>query len=324
MPKFRLPAIPTWDCDSPVEIADWWEIETLRANSKRSSLNDLRAGVGRQAETDPSSDTEADIDEESRFDYAVGEITYRKNSCSEAAYPFKFMPNTERVLGVKPIPRGRHAQGWWLYMFLLLTTRLNMNDRRMFNGVDGTLLFEEVCEVALMGLGGNNLKSHRFGTSSGQGNFAQKLNGFFADLQEFSLRADRPIPDHGGDDGLDIGIWNTFFWGGSTKPPQGKRILLAQCKTGTSWDRADMQRLQPSSFFEKWMAPIPLGEMSRAFMTSSRVDAHQWEDCHRDGGLFFDRCRIVDYAAGRLLPDLFSRIKSWTNGAISCEDLGVR
>lgn len=324
MPKFRLPAIPSWDCDSPVEIADWWEIESTRAQSRSASLNALRAGVAREAETDPATDAEADIDEESRFDYAINEVKYRINVCTAAAYPFRFSENSERVLTVVQPLGGDGGQSWWLYMFLLLTTRLNMNTRREFAGVDGTLLFEEVCEVALMTFGGAKLKSHRFGTSKSQGNFPAKLRAFFADLKEFDLREDREIPNHGGDDGLDIGMWNTFNWGGETKPPQGKLILLAQCKTGTSWEKADMQRLQPDTFFDKWMAHSPLGATARAFMTSSRVDAREWEDCHREGGLFFDRCRIVDYAAGRLPTEMFSRLRSWTAGAIACEDLGVR
>jgi hypothetical protein len=321
MPKFRLPAIPTWDCDSPVEIADWWEIEALRATNQSASLNDLRAGIARQSETDPSGDAEADIEEESRFDFSIAEVKYRISGCN-TAYPFEFKADSERVLLVKQA--APNNQNWWLYVFLLLATRLNMNTRRTFADIDGTLLFEEVCEVALKAICGPRFMSHRFGTSSGQGNFPNKLKGFFAALREFELRTDREIPNHGGDDGLDIALWNTFSWSGADVPPQGKLVLLAQCKTGTSWDKADLQRLHPTSFFDKWMSPSPLGATARAFMVSGRVDGNEWEDCHRDGGLFFDRCRIVDYAAGQLPDVLFARVRAWTEGAISCVDLGVR
>lgn len=322
MPKFRLPAIPSSDCDSPVEIADWWEIEALRAASRSASLNELRANVARQAEINPGTDAEADIEEESRFDFAIEEIKHRVNVCNAAAYPFAFRADSERVLVVRAAQP--EDQGWWLYVFMLMATRLNMNTRRSFAGIDGTLLFEEICEVALTAIYGPKMRTHRFGTSSGQGGFPNKLRAFFADLQEYALRDNRVIPEHGGDDGLDIALWNTFSWAGAAPPPRGKLILLAQCKTGTSWDKSDLQRLQPDSFFDKWMSPTPLGATARAFMIAGSVDATEWEDCHRDGGLFFDRCRIVDYAAGRLPAPLLARIRAWTEGAIACEDLGDR
>jgi hypothetical protein len=323
MPKFRLPALPTYDCDSPVEIADLWETVTLVANSQKASLNDLRSIVRRQAESEPELDAEENIEEESRFDFAIDEIRYRMAACGSGNYPFSFAQNSDRVIEVEA---GIAPERRLIYLFLLLTTRLNMNARRTFNKIDGPLLFEEVCEVALKNVWSNRASSHRFGTSSGQGNFPAKLKAFFDELREFSLRDDRGIPNHGGDDGIDLAVWNSFAWKDADpkQTPQGKLILLAQCKTGTSWGKADLQRLQPTSFFENWMVHTPLGQTARAFMASARIDAKEWEDHHRYGGLFFDRCRIVDYAAGSLPDEIFQRLKSWTEAALACQDLGVR
>ena len=163
MPKFRLPAIPTSDCDSPVEIADWWEVEALRAASRSASLNELRASVARESETDPGTDAEDDIEEEARFDFAIEEIKHRINVCNAAAYPFAFRPDSERVLTVKAAQPD--DQGWWLYVYMLMATRLNMNTRRTFADIDGTLLFEEVCEVALTAMYGPKMKAHPLRTS---------------------------------------------------------------------------------------------------------------------------------------------------------------
>jgi hypothetical protein len=323
MPKFRLPALPTYDCDSPVEIADLWEVVAVLSNSKKASLNDLRAIIRRQAESDPDSDAEEDIEEESRFDFATDEIRYRIAACGLNNYPFCFAQNSERVIELKVAIAPERSL---LYLFLLLTTRLNMNTCRIFNQVDGPLLFEEVCEVALKKIWSDRVCSHRFGTSSGQGNFPNKLESFFNNLREFTLRTDRIIPNHGGDDGLDLAVWNSFTWEGANpiQTPRGKLILLAQCKTGTSWDKADLQRLQPINFFENWMQHTPLGQTARVFMASSRIDMREWEDHHRYGGLFFDRCRIVDYAAGHLPNDVFQKLQSWTEGAVVSQDLGIR
>jgi hypothetical protein len=276
--------------------------------------------VQKEAESRPDSDTEDDIEEESRYDFAMEEIRYRLAACGPNNYPFHFLANSERVIVFRPDSlTGKRL----LYVFLLLTTRLNMKTRRSFSGIDGALLFEEVCEIALGSMWGDRYACHRFGTSSGQRNFPQKLKGFFAALKEFGLRTDRRIPHHGGDDGIDVATWNTFSWTGDFKEPQGKLIVMAQCKTGTSWDNADLERLQPSTFFVKWMEHPPLGEQVRAFMVSSRVDLRKWEDTHRHGGLFFDRCRIVDYAVGRLPGSLFERVRLWTQDAMKCPDLGM-
>jgi len=320
MPKFRLPGLPTEASDSPVEIADWWEIVALKSKGKKASLNDLRAIRHRQTETDPDTDAEEDIEEESRFDFAIDEIRYRFAACG-ANYPFRLVGQFDRVLDYNA---EDPEESRLLYLFLLLTTRLNMNSRREFNDIDGPLLFEEVCEIALKSIWNDRAKIHRFGTSSGQGDFPQKLKAFFQDLQEFDLRSDRVIPNHGGDDGLDIAIWTSFTWMplDNSRAPQGKLILLAQCKTGTSWKVPDLQRLQPDSFFGKWMAPQPCGQTARAFMASARIEQIDWEDHHRDGGLFFDRCRIFDYAVGRLPKDVFAKVRLWTEGALACPDLG--
>jgi hypothetical protein len=323
MPKFRLPGLPTSTCDSPVEIADFWEIETLIASSKKASLNNLRATLHRETESDPATDAELDIEEESQLDFAIDEIRYRIATCGPTRYPFGFSGESDRVLIYKA---DRPEQMRLLYIFLLLVTRMNMNIRRTFNDVDGPLLFEEVCEAALKGVWSNRTKTHRFGTSSGQGNFPNKLKSFFDDLEEFPLRSDREIPNHGGDDGLDIAVWTSFTWAPSeqSNAPRGKLILLAQCKTGTSWEVADLQRLQPDSFFGKWMAPEPCGQTVRAFLASARVDRNKWEDHHRDGGLIFDRCRIFDYTAENLPESVFSKVRIWTEAALECSDLGIR
>lgn len=315
MPKFRLPDLPAASCDSAVEIADWWELEAIRAEANKTSLGSLRRTAIRPSESDPETDITEDIEEEARFDFAIEEIRLRQLALPDGHYPFVF-GSSERVLKFEHTNPNR-----WLYIYLLLATRLNMTDRKVQVGIDGALLFEEVCEVALKAYAGPRHRSHRFGTSAGQGNFSAKLTALFKDLNEFSLRDDREIPNHGGDAGLDLALWGQFTWKGTSAPRRGKLILLAQCKTGTSWGDADLSRLQPKPFFDCWMAPPPLGETTRAFMVASCIEQAGWENCHRLGGLIFDRLRVVDCAATHIPAELASRIRKWTQAALKCEDL---
>jgi len=324
MSSFRLPAPPSPSTESPVEIADFWEILATGQPGSDISLSSVRAVIDRVAESDPAEDAEEDIEEEGRFDDAIDEVKYRMCVCGEA-YPFYFTSDSERVLALRD--EGTCAKRA-LYLFLLLATRLNMNSRRVFEEIDAPLLFEEVCEAALKEMCGPRGRTHRFGTSAGDQNFDDRLRSFFSELQEFALRDDREIPKHGGDDGLDLAWWNTFAWHcdipyqGVHERPPGKLIVLAQCKTGTSWAAPDMQRLQPSTFFDKWMTHTPLGQTARSFMAAARVDHSEWEDMHREGGMFFDRCRIVDYAAPRMSDELWIKVRRWTTAAAVCPDLG--
>lgn len=46
-----------------------------------------------------------------------------------------------------------------------------------------------------------------------------------------------------------------------------------------------------------------------------------WEELFRNGGIFFDRCRIMDYLPESLDNDLFNRIHHWLSEIIrACVD----
>ena len=282
----------------------------------------VRAAITKHAEVDPDGDAEEDIAEEDRLDFTIREIQERTAICGAAHYPFKLADASDRGLEAKTLA---DASGFWLYVFLLLTTRLNMKERQILAGVNAPLLFEEICEAALRTIGGQRTVVHRFGTSAGSQNFAERLKTFFKELDEYPLRTDRDIPKHGGDDGLDLALWNKFSWQGETRwrpevgSPRGKFIILAQCKTGTSWDEAAVNRLRPRNFFGKWMKRLPRGQASRAFMVACRVEPQKMEDYQEDC-IFFDRCRIVDYAAANLPADVLPRIVAWTDAALACPD----
>src|ERR1051325_7666100 len=72
----------------------------------------------------------------------------------------------------------------------------------------------------------------------------------------------------------------------------------------------------------KCMTPTPMGQTARTFMAATRVDRNEWEDMHREGGMFFDRCHIVDYALSRMTDELRTKVRTWTMAATACADLG--
>src|SRR5438874_12305209 len=102
MPTFRLPGLPSAQTESPVEIADFWELVALRTEGRRAALSTLRAAVARSAEVDADLDAEEDIEEEGRFDDAIEEIRYRRAACGAAFYPFDWDPDSDRVIVLQP------------------------------------------------------------------------------------------------------------------------------------------------------------------------------------------------------------------------------
>ncbi len=318
---FRLPGIPTVDVSqgdraSPVEIADFWEISCLRSPRKRASSEDIKLVLQRPAETDAESDDEADIRLEAIIEDAANEIRNRQEACGSGhhEYPFHF-EGASLLLKESDRPDDESNR---LYLFLLLATRLNMNADRNHGGHDGTLLFEEVCETCLGNVFGSRRLSLGFGASKIGGSFPTRMTRLCGSLGEgVQRKRNVSYQQNSGDDGLDLASWLPF-----SDRRRGKPIIFAQCKTGSSWTTADMRRLDPEAFCNLWMHPKPLLPPSRAFMAASRFDQDEWERSIY-AGLFFDRCRIMDFSDG--IPALLLvRMREWTNAAMQSQPFTMR
>lgn len=315
---FRLPNIPTIDASHPsqastVEIADLWEILALQSEKGSTSLEAIKSILQLASNPDPDSDSEADIELEGLLFGVLTEIKDRLKSCGSALpiYPFNFR-DTEVIIS-KPIEHGHYS-----YLFLLLATRLNMAQHRSHAGHDGTLLFEEVCEVALGNIFGSRRQTLRFGASKLGGGFGDRMQELCEALKdELKAKQNVSYQQDSGDDGLDIAAWMPF-----ADERRGKHAIFAQCKTGSSWGIGDLRRLDPDMFCKLWMHPVPLVLPKRAFMSARRFEEANWEKSGY-AELFFDRCRIMDHLQD-MPKDLMKKIIEWVDAAMLSESFTMK
>jgi hypothetical protein len=233
------------------------------------------------------------------------ELEKRANICG-IAYPFRL--RLGEVLEHNELDENNKPAV--IYRYLLLCTRLNMSDNRRHADFDGALLFEELsAEVMRAYLGFDRAKAMVFGTSVG-GGFAGKVGELCTTLNEGGAYAPVDASGAAANDGkLDALAWIPF-----TDLNPGKLILFGQSKTGTSWSE-QLTQSRPKDFAKKWFSKRHfLVEPVRTLCVAESVDPDRWESHCIDGGLLFDRCRLVEYS-GRIDAALFDKIYRWTIAA---------
>jgi hypothetical protein len=301
---FKLPALPSARAGLH-ELADFAELLAWANNSVSS--REIVAFLGRGSESEPNVGCEDSDDDNAAFlDEVMNEIERRQVAC-RVGYPYT-LDTQGNVLHYQPSEDGHQAI---LYGYLLLSTRLNMTTSRTHAGIDGTLLLEEVSAVALRNyLGSGRAKSFVFGTAAGSANFSGKVNDMCRAIGEGGIfRALDTGAVQANDDKLDVVAWTPF----ADKSPS-QIIIFGQCKTGTAWaDR--LCQLQPDAFIKKWIDRHFVFNPLRAFCISEAIDRPKWGGYAAEGGLLFDRCRIVD-CCDHLDADLSARIKNWNTAAL--------
>lgn len=315
---FRLPNIPAVDASHPtqansVELADLWEIMALQSERGSASLEAIKSALQLASDPNPDTDAEADIELEGMLGDVLLEISDRGKSCGPFAPTYPFFAREREVCITKPL-----AEESYVYLFLLLVTRFNMTKERTQGKHDGTLLFEELCELVLGNLLGGRKETLRFGASTAGSGFQMRMAELCKVLND-DLKAKTGVSyqQGSGDDGLDIAAWIPF-----SDNRRGKHIIFAQCKTGSSWELADLTRLRPEVFCDLWMNPDPLTKPHPAFMSALRLEHNNWEKS-KYAGLFFDRCRIMDYSQDMPI-DLMKRLKEWVDAAMLSESFTMK
>lgn len=228
-----------------------------------------------------------------------------RSSSSQLGYPFQLSSSGSTLY----FDQSASEDETIVYLFLLLATRLDMNTEKLKAGLDGTKLHERLSASTLKNyLGRTQSKVTVFGTAS-TGGFQDRVNSLcrtFGEGKEFRYRDSGRV--NAQDDSLDIVGWIPF----SDRRP-GKLAVFGQCKTGTNWLKTTSE-LAPDVFIDKWMresfALLPI----RAFFVAESQDRGQWFGVARQAGLFFDRCRIVNFAR-EMEEDLLHQLKLWTNSA---------
>jgi hypothetical protein len=308
---------PSWQAGR-VRLADHAEVLALRPPHLRTSSGDLIASLARSEDED-----------EDRFERPVSEafeeLADRKIHLGEAAHFYPFDIDQESIALRKDFLRKDEH---FLYLFLLLATKLNMRDDRKHARLDGAVLFEFLsCEAAKRYWGATKsahkgdvrVKGLVFGTARfnwqenhealDENSFEAAVNGLCLVLREGrAFRRKDEAPTRAQDDKLDVVVWREF----SDQKP-GKLIGFGQCKTGTNWG-SELPRLNPLSFCQRWLDTTPAVTPIKIFFLTDRLANTPYHFGY-EGGVIFDRCRILDYADS-IPSKLLADCARWTKAVL--------
>lgn len=308
---FKLPNSPAPAANTH-ELADF--VEWLAWLEDSTSEREVLSALGRLDDNEDAGGCNDSMDETANIlDEVFNEIQRRCDACA-GGYPFQ-LDNTGTILRhASTAENYRHE----IYLYLLLSTRLNMNEGRVHNNIDGTHLFEFLsAEVLRNYLGRERGRSQVFGTSS-EGRFPQKVEDLCTWIGEGGGYRNRDEGlTHAKDDKLDVVAWIPFS---DNKP--GKLVLFAQCKTGTSWLDKTTQ-LQPRAFLDQWTDQGFVIDPVRVFCISEAHDRSRWQQTCGYAGLLFDRCRIIDYCTD-VSDELLQSIRTWSDTAFEVISQEVR
>lgn len=299
---FKLPNYPTPRA-SASELADFAELLTLLAG--RCSATEVQRYLSRIDDNDNNSGIDDnDVVNEMLSDAMMTEIGYRTEACPDG-YPFKI-----DLAGSFIVCRDDgQPYKMQIYKYLLLATRLNMRRQHIHAGIDGTKIMEELGALILRSYLGARAKVEVFGTAR-LGSFEEKINSLCAALGEGgSFRNIDSGATHANDDGLDVVGWIPF----SDRQP-AKLCVFGQCKTGTSWS-GEIYRLDPVNFVRRWMSGTIIVDPVKAHFIAESAERSQWSGICLYGGIFFDRCRIVDISDS-IDRSFIQQIDAWISGAI--------
>lgn len=291
-----------------VEFTDFVEFECLRKRDLSISFLEIIKTVDtsddyQEDDVDELSFTRDSI-EEPRVEEALNEVELRFINCNKK-YPF-IVENNKVVF--KSVDRQTNL----IYLYLLLCTRLYMGGvapEKVFRELDGTLLFEELCEAVLLNYWGDRSKSYLFGTAGGN-RFKDKVNGLISSIREggsFNNVEGLTITENDGS--LDIAVWKMF------SDKRGSQLLgFAQCKTGDTW-AGELRKLNPGTFVDTWFTEPTTLTPTNVFMVSDIVRSYFWKTSMNM--LFFDRCRIMDFLPNDIDDALVDKLATWVIAALN-------
>lgn len=270
--------------DSTEDVADWIELQAIKSRERQASLETVVRVVRRGGSTDaveaargdPGSETSQRVAEE-----AFIEIENRGRACGPSeAYPFEIESGLIRL-------KKRWQSSPYITLLLLSATTPT-------GGHNGTaVLFERICRyAALEYLGGavNYADALRFGSPrrAPHARLHQAVDNLCARLAEGGGCRQPHKANHNGDDGLDIVAWRPF-----PDLNEGKLVAFGQCAAGAVGWEAKLSELDGEKFAQKWFRQMLVTKPVRLFFLPRRVPRERWENAGIDGGILFDRCRIV-------------------------------
>jgi hypothetical protein len=274
---------PTPVASDPSEIlADWIEFDAVLSTEGQSSAENLVRLLRRSGSVDAISGPRGDQGSalsQTIVEDAFVEIENRSKACGNG-YPFAIEQGLLRLVQ-QPTQSP--------YVLLLL-----MSVAVPTPGHRGTaVLFERICSEAALGyLGGvsNGAESIRFGAPRKVplAKLSQALDDLCARMSE---GAGCKFPDkakHSGDEGLDIVAWRKF-----PDLKAGQLIAFGQCAGGGGNWQKKLAELDGRKFAQKWFREMFVVDPVRLFFLPRRIPPTDWMHSGIDGGILFDRCRII-------------------------------
>ena len=266
--------------------------------------------LGRIDETIMQTETPEEEEADTIVAEACAEAQRRSESCRDG-YPFVIAREGRTLRLAYDGENKKHI----IYKYLLLATRLNMNNNKVHANLDGTQIFEELAAEAARSYLGDRAEGFVFGTASQGHNFPARVNELCHQLREGGEFVNRNYAPPTEKDGkLDIVAWKPF----SDLLP-GKLTAFGQCKTGTNY-RDTLAQLRPDTFCTKWMRDQIIPTPVRVFFVAEALLQSGWYNIVADSGLLFDRCRIVDFCDG-INRDTLDKVTSWTTAAATASGL---
>ena len=284
------------------ELADYAELVCWQQGS--SSKTELIGILGRLDENDYSDGVPEEEVVPRVVEEAYSEIERRKEACRDG-YPFVIGEHGNTLHSIEQVRSHKHI----IYKYLLLATRLNMQNNRVHAEIDGSLLLEELAADVAREYFGNRAEKFVFGTAGETSDFEEKVNALCKQMEEGGGFVNHDMgPPNLRDGKLDVVAWKPF----ADRLP-GKLIAFGQCKTGTNY-RDTLTHLQPDSFCRKWLRSSPALTPVRMFFVAEAIYRLHWYSAASDAGLLFDRCRVVDFCDD-ISSEVLEKVTAWTEAA---------
>ena len=291
-------ALVAWQTD----LADFSEFTSWQAGS--ASDTHVSRQLAKAEENDHTNGVPVTDELHEEVQYAYGLVGERMESYG-SAYPFE-LDGSGRSLQLRP---HGDSPAQTLYKYLLLATRLNMNENRKHGGIDGADLFEQLCAEVASQYFGDGSRSLVFGTSSDLRSFPDRVVDLCERTGEGNtFRNNSGATPRAKDDGLDVVVWNPF-----ADPRKGKLMGFGQCKTGTHYEQ-HFTRLHPDAFCGNWFDVMPLVYPVRMFFITDALPEERWDKRSREAGIIFDRSRLIELCEA-ISSLTLSKIYTWTRAA---------
>lgn len=285
------------------EIADFLEVKCFLSPENNFSIVEAAEEEGFVENEDCSNSIE--FDSYQKYSDALIEIDERQNKLNNK-YPFI----AERA----SLTYSKESLEYYklIYVFLVLVTRWNMGSRRIVNDLDGTILFERLCNQVLLNFFGNNTKGFVFGTGCEitENSFEAKICKMIDLFKERGYKYRSPEGNlHKQKDGkVDLVTFIPF-----NDERKGHFVAFGQCKTGTSW-KGMLGQMDPDGFCKLYIEPPLAFTPISIYMVAESCD-EEWEELSvKSRGLLFDRIRIMEFLPKSIDKKLFCEIKTWVEG----------